>query len=265
MNTVHDRRILITGAAGKIGRVLRSGLAGRHGCLRLLDVAPLGSASAEEEVVQADLLDGPAIDRALDDVGALVHLAGAPDPRDFATMYSTNVHGLYALFEAARRRRIRRIVFASSNHTYGMAPVTHPVTVTEPPRPDSFYGVTKVFGETLLRYYWEKHGIESVSLRIGSFTERPMEQRHLSTWLSPADGVALFDCALTQGDIGAAIVVGMSGNRRIRIAQPNWQAIGYVPRDDAEDWVGQLQQEGVAVDGPLDWTRHGGPYEAPDH
>ncbi|MEQ8369747.1 MAG: NAD(P)-dependent oxidoreductase [Alphaproteobacteria bacterium] len=265
MDDLRYGRVLITGAAGAIGRVLRSGLAGRHGCLRLLDVAPLGPAAAAEEVIQADLLDGPALDSALAGVDALVHLAGASDPRDFATMYRTNVHGLYILFEAARTHGVRRIVFASSNHAYGMAPVDHPVTVTDPPRPDSFYGVTKVFGETLLRYYWDKHGIESVSLRIGSFTERPTEQRHLSTWLSPADGVALFDRALKQPDVGAAIVVGMSANRRLRVGETNWSAIGYRPSDDAESWAGRLREENVDVDGPPQWGRHGGAYEAADH
>jgi uronate dehydrogenase len=180
-------------------------------------------------------------------------------------MFRANVRGLYDLFEAARAAGTRRIVFASTNHTYGMYPVEHGMTELDPVRPDSFYGVAKVFGENMLRYYFDKHGIESVSLRIGSFEERPSQQRHLSTWLSPRDAVGLFDRALRQPGVGAAIVFGMSGNTRIRIRHPNWEAIGFTPVDDAESWRDRLAAEGVDVDGKPQWPLHGGAYEAKDH
>jgi uronate dehydrogenase len=176
-------------------------------------------------------------------------------------MFRANVRGLYDLFEAARAASVKRIVFASTNHTYGMYPVSHGMSETDPVRPDSFYGVAKVFGENMLRYYYDKHGIESVSLRIGSFEERPSQQRHLSTWFSPRDAVEMFDRALKQPDVGAAIVFGMSGNTRIRIAHPNWEAIGFTPADNAETWRDRLAAEGVDVDGDLEWKRHGGIYE----
>ena len=258
-------RILITGAAGKIGATLRAGLAGRYEALRLLDRRPIEGLRPGEEAVVADLRDRAALARAVEGCDALVHLAGAPDPRDFEEMFRANVRGLYDLFEAARAAGVRRIVFASTNHTYGMYPVEHGMTELDPVRPDSFYGVAKVFGENMLRYYLDKHGIESVSLRIGSFEERPSQQRHLSTWLSPRDAVELVDRSLRQPGVGAAIVFGMSNNRRIRIAHPNWEAVGFRPQDDAEDWRDRLAAEGVDVDGPLQWSRHGGAYEARDH
>jgi uronate dehydrogenase len=100
-----------------------------------------------------------------------------------------------------------------------------------------------------------------VSLRIGSFEPRPVEQRHLATWLSPRDAVALFDRALRQPGVGAAIVVGMSRNARLAVGDPNWGAIGYAPVDDAEAHAGRLRAAGVAVDGPPEWRLHGGMYE----
>ncbi len=259
------RRVLITGAAGRIGSTLRAGLAGRHPAFRLLDRRPMTDLRTDEEAIVAELRDRAALARAVDGVDAIIHLAGAPDARDFEAMFRANVRGLHDLFEAARGAGVKRIVFASTNHAYGMYPVEHGMTETDPPRPDSFYGVTKVFGETLLRYYFDKHGIESVSLRIGSFEERPSQQRHLSTWFSPRDAVELFDRALKQPGVGAAIVFGMSNNGRIRIAHPNWEAIGYRPVDDAESWLDRLRAEGVDVDGPPEWSRHGGAYEAKDH
>ena len=259
------RRVLITGAAGRIGSTLRNGLAGRHGSFRLIDRKPVKNLRAGEEAITADLEDRDAVARAVEDVDALIHLAGAPDPKDFEEMFRVNVRGCYDVFEAARKASVRRIVFASTNHTYGMYPVEHGMTKIDPPRPDSFYGVAKVFGENLLRYYWDKHGIESVSVRIGSFEARPSQQRHLSTWLSHRDTVELFDRGLKQAKVGAAIVFGMSNNKRLRIRHPNWEAIGFSPTDDAETWLDRLEAEGVPVDGPLEWRLHGGMYEPPEY
>lgn len=259
------RRVLITGAAGRIGSTLRNGLVGRYERFRLLDRKPIQNLRADEEAVVADLSDREAVARAVADVDALIHLAGAPDPVDFEEMFRVNVRGVFDVFEAARKAGVGRIVFASTNHTYGMYPVEHGMTELDPPRPDSFYGVAKVFAEVLLRYYFDKHGIESVSVRIGSFEPRPSQQRHLSTWLSPRDTVELVDRALKQANVGAAIVFGMSNNKRIRIRHPNWEAIGFSPTDDAETWVDRLKAEGVPVDGPLEWKLHGGMYEPPEY
>jgi uronate dehydrogenase len=259
------RRILMTGAAGRIGATLRAGLAGRHPRWRLLDRRPVPDPRPDEEVAVADLGDQAALHRAVEGVDALIHLAGAPDPLDHDEMFRANVDGITRLFAAARRAGVRRIVFASSNHAYGMRPVGHRVRVDEPPRPDSFYGVTKAYGETLLRWMHDKHGVESVSLRIGSFGDRPGQQRHLSTWLSPRDAVELFDRALKQPGVGAAIVVGMSRNARLAVGDPNWAAIGYAPVDDAESHAARLRAAGVAVDGPPEWRLHGGMYEPPEY
>ncbi len=259
------RRVLITGAAGRIGSTLRAGLVTRHDGFRLLDQKPAADPRSDEELIVGSIADTDVCARAAADVDAMIHLAGAPDPLNFDQMFEVNARGLYNIFEAARKAGVKRIVFASTNHTYGMYPVEHGMTELDPERPDSFYGVTKVFAEVMLRYYFDKHGIESVSVRIGSFEKRPSQQRHLSTWFSHGDSVELFDRALKQPAVGAAIVFGMSNNKRLRIRHPNWEAIGFRPTDDAETWLDRLKVEGVDVDGPLEWKLHGGMYEPPEY
>lgn len=259
------RRVLITGAAGRIGSTLRAGLIGRHDGFRLLDRKPVTDPRADEEVIVGDIEDRAVCVRAVEGVDAMIHLAGAPDATNFDQMFDVNARGMYNIFEAARKAGVRRIAFASTNHTYGMYPVEHGMTEHDQERPDSFYGVTKVFAEVMLRYYWDKHGIESVSVRIGSFEKRPSVQRHLMTWFSHGDTVELFDRALKQPEVGHTIVFGMSNNKRLKIKHPNWEAIGFKPTDDAESWVEQLKKEGVDVDGPLEWKLHGGMYEPPEY
>ena len=259
------RRVLITGAAGRIGSTLRTGLIGRHDSFRLLDRKPALNPRADEEVIVGDIDDRAVCAKAVEGVDAMIHLAGAPDATNFDQMFDVNARGMYNIFEAARKAGVKRIAFASTNHTYGMYPVEHGMTENDQERPDSFYGVTKVFAEVMLRYYWDKHGIESVSVRIGSFEKRPSQQRHLMTWFSHGDTVELFDRALKQPEVGHTIVFCMSNNKRLKIKHPNWEAIGFKPTDDAETWLDQLKSEGVDVDGPLEWKLHGGMYEPKEY
>jgi len=258
------RRVLITGAAGRIGTVLRQGLRGRHGALRLHDRRPVPNLLPGDDAVIGDLTDSQMLKKAFEDVDALVHLAGAPDARDFEEVFDANLKGLGNVFSVARDAGVRRIVFASTNHVFGMYPLGQTVSMLDPPRPDSFYGVSKVFGETMLAHYFDCFGIESVSIRIGSFTERPYEQRHLATWLSHTDAIEIFDRGLRQPSVGATVVFGISGNTRRRILDPNWHKIGFTPKDDAENWVEKLRTEGVDVDRP-EWQRHGGMFERPEY
>jgi uronate dehydrogenase len=157
---------------------------------------------------------------------------------------------------------VARIVFASSNHAFGCYPITESVSPALPPRPDSLYGVFKVLGETMLRNYHDRHGITSVSLRIGTYRPLPIDQRSLATWLSPADVAQLVDLSLRHPDPGCMVVNGYSNNTRRKTHDPNWQVLGYRPRDDAEEYREMLRGQGVDVDGPLrddwEWPEHGG-------
>jgi uronate dehydrogenase len=248
-------RVLITGASGRIGSVLRAGLRGELEELRLSDLEPPEEEPRPPETfVAADLTDAVAVARAVEGVDAVVHLGAVPDEAPFEVLAGPNLHGTYHVFEACRRAGVRRVVYASSNHATGMYPVGEPLDATYPPRPDGLYGASKVWGEALGRMYYDRFGLSVVCLRIGSFRPRPQEKRELATWLSHADGVRLVRAALTA-EVGFAIVYGASANTR-RWWPPD-TLIGFQPQDDSEAHAGGLE-------GP-DYPVQGGPNAAPDH
>src|SRR3954451_15524520 len=211
---MEPRRVLITGARGKIGSVLRPALRGQVDELRLSDLSDVDDLVAPETSRPADLTDFDAVQRAVEGVDAVVHLGAVPDEAPFEQIAGPNLHGTYHVFEACRRFGVERIVYASSNHAPGMSPVGVPLDGSYPPRPDGLYGASKVFGEALGRMYVDRFGLSVVALRIGSFHPRPRESRELSTWLSYADGVRLVRAALTADDVGFAVVYGGSNNTR---------------------------------------------------
>jgi uronate dehydrogenase len=251
-------RVIITGAAGAIGTALRIGL--RTGCqhLVLTDVRPISEPTPNETVVLADVGDREALERMMRGVKAVVHLTGVGGNYTLEDLFRVNVRGLFDVFEAARLAGVERIVYASSNHAFGCYPITESVSPALPPRPDSLYGAFKVLGETMLRTYYDRHGIRSVSLRIGTFRTLPIDQRSLATWLSPGDVARLVDAALRHPDPGCLVVNGYSANTRIKTHDPNWAFLGYVPQDNAEDHIEMLRAKGVDVDGPWEWPEHGG-------
>jgi uronate dehydrogenase len=235
-------RILITGAAGKIGSALRTGLRGHYPVLRLLDLAPQQAAQPGEEVITLDLNDRVATEAAMKDVEAVVHLAAIPREAGFEDILAGNITPTYSVFEAARRAGVRRVVFASSHHVTGFYPRSEVVAPDDPVRPDSLYGVSKVFGEALGRLYAEKYGLEVVCLRIGSFAERPKRPRHLSLWLSPRDCLQLVRCGLDAPAVGFTVVYGVSANTRSWWKDDAAASLGYHPQDNAEEFAAQIKE-----------------------
>ena len=261
MPAVPSRRLLLTGAAGTLGRSLRAGLAAHCTTLRLSDIAPLGEAAAHEELQPCALEDRAAVHALLQDVDAVVHFGGIATEASFDALLPANITGVYNLFEAARRQGVRRIVLASSNHAVGAYPQTQLLDATVPSRPDTLYGATKAWAETLAQLHWDRHGIETVSLRIGSATPEPQNRRMLATWISPGDLLRLVVAALTAPAVGHRIVYGMSAS-----AQPIWDpaaaaAIGYRPRDSSEPWRAALEAADPQPDATAPLLRfHGGDY-----
>lgn len=233
-------RVLITGAAGRLGTTLRKGLRGRVGALRLLDLAPLGTEEAGEELITADIRDLAAMTEAAADVDVVIHLAGIADEAAFDRILATNVVGTYNALEAARRQRCPRLVFASSSHVSGFYPIGQHIGPDAPVRPDSYYGVGKAFGENLGRLYTDKHGLEVVCVRIGTFAERPTSPRHLCTWLSPRDAVELFYRCLVAPKVGFAVVYGVSANSCGWWDTTSAERLGYRPIDDAKRWASEV-------------------------
>jgi uronate dehydrogenase len=236
------QRVLITGAAGNIGRALRAGLRDRYALLRLLDVAPQEPAETGEEVVTLDLNDRRASEAAMEGFDAVVHLAGIADEASFDDILEGNITTTYSVYEAARRAGVRRVVFASSNHVTGFYPRDETVGPDHPVRPDTFYGVSKAFGEALGRLYADKYGLEVVCLRIGSFAERPAGLRQLSTWLSPRDCIQLVRCCLDAPAVGFTVVYGVSANTRSWWRDDAAASLDYHPQDDAEEFAAEIDE-----------------------
>lgn len=236
-------RVLITGAAGEIGRVLRAGLRGRYRLLRLTDVRQPGPASAGEEVVTADLSDVAAAHAVTEGIDCVVHLAGVPREGAWEDILRSNFIVTYNVFEAARRNGVKRIVFASSNHVTGYYPVGRAIDPGMPPRPDSRYGVSKGFGELLGRLYADKHSLSVACLRIGSFRARPGSARQLRTWISHRDTVQLVMRAVEAPDFHFIVVYGVSANTRSDWRNPAAELIGYRPVDNAEAFSAEIENK----------------------
>ena len=260
-------RVLITGAAGRIGTMLRPRLARAGRVLRLLDVDPVEGVSGGEEVVQASVTDLAAVEDACRAVDAVVHLGGLAGEAPWDAIAEVNVGGTYAVFEAARRQGVRRVVFASSNHAVGFFPRRDgPVPDAAFPMPDTYYGVSKVVGEALGSLYHSRYGIDVVCLRILSCRDHPTSLRELSTWLSPGDVARLVDAALTAPGPGFRVVWGVSANTRGWVSLDEARRLGYEPQDDAEVYADEL----VARFGEPDMADRdhvflGGPFTGPDY
>jgi uronate dehydrogenase len=261
---VNAPRVLITGAAGRIGRCLHRALTGRYPLLRLADRMQVVPLAASEETVQGDLSDPAVADAAVRGIDCIVHLAGVPTEAAWSSILPDNIVGTITLFEAARAAGVRRIVFASSNHAIGYRGAGETVGIDEPVRPDSRYGVSKVFGEALGRMYVDKYAMTVVCLRIGSFREQPEDARQLVTWIGHRDMAELARCAIEAPDPGFAIVYGISANTRARWHGPDAARIGYAPTQDAERWAPQLEALAPPASDPAA-RFHGGPYAAFEH
>ncbi|MFI6940736.1 NAD-dependent epimerase/dehydratase family protein [Streptomyces sp. NPDC050418] len=257
------RTVLLTGAAGGLGSLMR-GLLPAYGYeLRLLDLVAIETAPGEPAAVKADLADKEALREAVRGVDAIIHLAGISLESTFDKIMKANVEGTYNLYEAAREEGIRRVVFASSNHAVGFTPRPRAgdplIGIDTPRRPDTFYGLSKSLGEDLAQFYWDKHGIETVSVRIGSCFMEPTSVRMLSVWMSPGDGARLFDAALTAPDVGHTVVHGSSANTRIWWDLSSARALGYDPQDDSEQYAEKLvAEQGELSDDNPDHANLGG-------
>jgi uronate dehydrogenase len=258
--------ILLTGAAGMLGTWLRPHLIERLGRLRSSDIAPVGPALAGEEIVQCDLADRAAVDALVEGTRAIVHLGGISREDTFDRILHANFHGTYNVYDSARRQRVDRIVFASSNHAIGFHEVGDVLDADAPQRPDTLYGVSKAFGEDLARYYVDKFGMDIAALRIGSALPEPNNIRALSTWLSFPDLLRLIEACLTAPRFGFAVLYGASDNDNAWWDNRLAAHIGYRPKDNAAAWRKRL----LPGDDPRDRDDpavkfHGGFYCAPGY
>ncbi len=227
--------VLITGAAGGIGRRLRQLLKGVYPRLLLSDRERPNDLGADEEFMPAELSDRTQVENLLQGVDGVIHLGGRAMEDDWEVIHQANIVGCHNLFEAARLNGTRRVVFASSNHAIGFYPRHQMINVDHKVRPDSRYGVSKAFGEALGAFYAEKFGLGVLAIRIGNVDDYPVDERRLSIWISPRDLVQLMRIGLEHPELRYEIVWGASGNARGWWDNEPAHRLGYRPDDRAEE------------------------------
>jgi uronate dehydrogenase len=247
-------RLLLTGAAGGLGQVLRQKLKPFARTLRVSDREAMQPAGPNEEVVQCDLADKEAVHRLLEGVDAVAHFGGISTEVRFDPILQSNIVGVFNVYEAARKHGVKRIVFASSNHVVGFRRQDERINANDPVRPDGMYGLSKAFGENLSRFYFDRYGIETGCLRIGSSFPKVRDRRMLATWLSYDDLTELIRCCLFAPKLGHTIVFGASNNSASWWDNSQAAHLGFRPRDSADAQRSRVEAESPALD-PQDPAR----------
>jgi uronate dehydrogenase len=265
---IRFRRLLLTGAAGGLGRELRPRLKAYCDTLRVSDIAALGTAAPGEELQVVALQDQSAVHALLQDVDAVVHLGGVSVEGPFEPILQANIIGMHHLYEAARKHGVKRIVFASSNHVTGFYRQDEVIDARMPMRPDGHYGLSKAFGENLAQFYFDRYGLETVSLRIGSSFPEPKDRRMLATWMSYDDLERLVVSSLTAPVVGHTVIYGASDNSTSWWDNTPARHIGYRPQDSSEAFRAAVEarQPTLDMDDPVTLYQGGGfctkgPYE----
>jgi uronate dehydrogenase len=237
-------RLLLTGAAGGLGQILREALQAHANVVRASDISAMApAAGAHEEVISCNLADKAGVLALAQGVDAIVHLGGISTERAFEEILDANIRGTFHIYEAARKHGIPRVVFASSNHVTGFYPQDEQVDAQSVRRPDCYYGLSKSYGEDLATFYFHRYGIETVSLRIGSSFPEPRNMRMLSTWLSYADLSHLVERALLAENVGHTVVYGVSANRELWWDNRYAAHLGFNPQDSSERFRAKLEQQ----------------------
>ena len=245
---IRFRRLLLTGAAGNLGQELRPRLKAYCETLRLSHRKDFGAAGAGEEIVVAALEDKAQMNALLKGVDAVVHMGGVSTEKTWESILAGNIVGMVNLYEAARANGVKRIVFSSSNHVTGFYRQDEVISPLDPVRPDGFYGLSKTFGENLAQLYWSKHGIETVSLRIGSSFAEPKDRRMLATWMSFDDTERLIVAALTAPVVGHTVIYGMSDNVTVFWDNTSARHIGYRPQDSSDKYRAATEARQPIID-----------------
>ena len=257
--TLPFHRLLLTGAAGELGRVLRPFLRTLCDTLRVSDLRAPEPGAVEEERVACDVGDRAAVVELCRDVDAIVHFGGISVEDYFDNILHANLLGTFNVYEAARKLQIRRIVYASSSQVTGFYPTSEIVDPTMPVRPSSLYGLSKSFGENLSRLFYDRYGIETVCLRIAMCFPKPTTHRMLRAYLSHDDLKSLVERALVAPAVGHAIVYGVSNNRGLLWRNPHATRIGWAPKDSSEPFRASVEARTPVPDpGDVQNRFHGG-------
>ena len=248
--------IAITGGSGRIATWVRPLLLEAGHDLRLLDVVtPPGDLRRRETFEHVGVTDLDSLTVAFSGADLVVHLASHASERTWHEIRDLNVESAYVVHEAARRAGVTRLLAASSVHAVGFEPGSSAADHDVPaPRPDSFYGVSKVLLEAVGSLYADRFGSTVVSARIMTAEVEPHDVRSLGTWLSPADATRLILATLSTAPSGHHVVWGVSRNTRRVVSLAAGEAIGYHPEDDAEAFADRFAGQVQPPDAPVGGT-----------
>lgn len=259
------KRLLVTGAAGGVGTAIRPLLPALAESVLLSDIAPVGELQAHETFRPCDLVDKAAVDRLVAGVDGILHLGGISIEKPFDLILNGNIIGAYNIFEAARHHGRPRIIFASSNHVVGFYRRDEKIDATALPRPDSLYGVSKVFGESLASLYFDKFGQECLSIRIGSCFPEPRNPRMLATWLAIEDLSDLCACAFAVPRLGNATVYGVSDNEEVWWDNNAASFLGWKPKRSSRPWRAAIMSSTTEDPGDPATLYQGGTFASSGH
>ena len=255
------KKLVLTGAGGRLGSYLREPLSKMCDELVSTDwVEDINTLYPGESYVKADLGSLEQMEAVLEDADMVVHFGAIGDEAAWDAILHSNIIGAYNVWEAAARKGLRRVVYASSIHAVGMYPKTQRIDTEVPHRPDTYYGLAKCFAEDLGSLYWDKKGMDSVHLRILSAAQ-VNNPRSLGTWLSYDDLIHLVERAITTPITGFSIVYGVSNNDRATVDNHKASFLGYRPKDNAEQFSKAVFAEATPAD-PTDPGQmcQGGPF-----
>ena len=268
MTTTHTvqtpfNRLLLTGAAGGLGKVLRESLKPYAKVLRLSDIAPMApAAGSHEEVLLCDLADKHAVHQLVEGVDAILHFGGVSVERPFEEILGPNISGIFHIYEAARRHGVKRVIFASSNHVIGFYKQDQTLDARSPRRPDGYYGLSKSYGEDMATFYFDRYGIETVSIRIGSSFPEPQNRRMMSTWLSFADLTQLLERSLYTPNVGHTVVYGASNNLNVWWDNRFAAHLGFEPKDTSEIYRDKIEAQPMPAANDPSMVYQGGAFVA---
>src|SRR5262249_48849997 len=252
------KTILMTGAAGRIGTFLRPELAGKYR-LRLSDMKPVRDLRPGETFVRADISNMSDMLRITKGVDAVVHFGGQSGEHDWDHILSANIVGFYNTLEAARKNGVRRFLVATSNHAVGFYRCDQAIDHRVYPKPDSRYGVSKVFNEALASLYADRYGMEMFCMRIGNVNREPIDRRRLAIWISGRDMAQLVTIGIETPGLHFEVVYGISDNKESWFDNANAHRLGYRPQDRSEPYAGAiLRREGPPGASPADIFQGGG-------
>lgn len=252
------KTLLVTGAAGRIGTFLRPELAGKYK-LRLSDLVPIRDLRPGETFVKADIASLRDMMRVTRGVDAVLHLGGQSGEAPFDRILQANIVGFYNTLEAARQNGVKRFLVATSNHAVGFYRCDQTIDHRVYPKPDSRYGVSKVFNEALASLYADRYGMEMFCMRIGNVNRAPIDRRRLAIWISGRDMAQLVTIGIEHPDIRFEVVYGISDNQRTWFDNANARRLGYRPQDRSEDYAQEiLQRTPPPGDLPADIYQGGG-------